>query len=66
MPALSAAPRSSVFAKGMARALLSQCVSCKAAGFLSSQVRVHIVDGQEQYQCQKCYVELECGGTEIT
>eukprot|EP00973_Karenia_brevis_P047181 6548509-Karenia_brevis.AAC.1 len=50
----------------MARALLSECASCKGSGFLSSQVREHVVDGQEPYQCQRCYVKLECDGTEIT
>eukprot|EP00973_Karenia_brevis_P023970 3304653-Karenia_brevis.AAC.1 len=48
----------------MAKALLSECASCNTAGFVSSQVRVHTVDGQELYQCQKCYVE--CRGKEIT
>eukprot|EP00973_Karenia_brevis_P054014 7502469-Karenia_brevis.AAC.1 len=32
-PALSAARQSSVSAKGMAKALLSECASCKEQGF---------------------------------
>eukprot|EP00973_Karenia_brevis_P031516 4347805-Karenia_brevis.AAC.1 len=46
MPALSAARCSSVSAKGVSKAMLNECASCKKKGFLSSQVRVHIVDGQ--------------------
>eukprot|EP00973_Karenia_brevis_P008656 1170947-Karenia_brevis.AAC.1 len=37
MPALSAARRSSVSAKGMAQAILSECASCNTKGFYSSQ-----------------------------
>eukprot|EP00973_Karenia_brevis_P026219 3616230-Karenia_brevis.AAC.1 len=66
MPALSAARRSSVTAKGMAKAILSECASCNTQGFLSSRVRVHIVDGQELFQCEECYVELECDSKEIS
>eukprot|EP00973_Karenia_brevis_P092715 12413788-Karenia_brevis.AAC.1 len=66
MSALSAARKSSMSAKGVATALLFECASCAESGCLSSQVRVHNVDGQELYQCQRCYIELECDGQEIT
>eukprot|EP00973_Karenia_brevis_P017606 2416333-Karenia_brevis.AAC.1 len=62
MPALNAARSSSVSATGMATALVFECASCNKSGFLSSQVRVHVVDGQELNQCRECYVELECDG----
>eukprot|EP00973_Karenia_brevis_P011403 1544313-Karenia_brevis.AAC.1 len=51
MPALNASRRSRASATAMATALLSECASCRKSGFLSSQVRVRIMDGRELNQC---------------
>eukprot|EP00973_Karenia_brevis_P094973 12425050-Karenia_brevis.AAC.1 len=66
MPALSAARHSSVSAKGMSQAILSECASCRENGFLSPQVRGRIIDGQDLDQCEPCYVENECDGKQIS
>eukprot|EP00973_Karenia_brevis_P036187 4990434-Karenia_brevis.AAC.1 len=49
----------------MAAALLFECATCQKSGFLSSQVRVHVVAGRELNQCRECYVGLECNGKDV-
>eukprot|EP00973_Karenia_brevis_P069946 9725862-Karenia_brevis.AAC.2 len=66
MPARSAARRSSVSATCMTQAILSECASCREKGFYSAQVRVHIVDGQELYQCEPCCMTEERGGKQMS
>eukprot|EP00973_Karenia_brevis_P060258 8384459-Karenia_brevis.AAC.1 len=66
MPAIHASRRSCASATAMATALLLECARCQKSGFLSSQVRVHVVDGRELNECRECYLGLECHGKDVS